>query len=207
MKLLKLTLVMILSLAMLTGCGGGGGSSNPLDSYVEPGTDTDFLDDARYTGIVTALKAMTDTLVDPNDTVYDPNDDSDAKARTTVFMSYIASDFETTDGSKTGDDARKLLIDYTSSRLNRYTVYKYSFIPTAHQTVDENTVKVTTHIYITLKKKTWSGGVVSGAADEYDGPYPSGDPVVEWRKDNSGNWKIFTGLPKEMYGPIDGGGD
>jgi len=30
---------------------------------------------------------------------------------------------------------------------------------------------------------------------------------VEWRKDSSGVWKIFTGLPKEMYGPISGSSD
>lgn len=206
MKLFKLTLIIILSITMLTGCGGGsGGSSNPLDAYVEPGTDANFLADARYTGIVTSCSAMTEALVDVSDLVYDPSDDSAAKARTEVFMLNIADDFKTADG-KTGSAALKLLRDYTSSRLNRYTVSKYTFTPVAHKTVDADTVEVTTHIYITLKKKSWAGGKVPGIADEYDGPYEGANPVVVWKKDSAGNWKIHSGLPKEMYGPI-GGGD
>ena len=206
-KIISLFAVFCIAIALLGCGGGGGGGGNPLASYVEPGLDNEFMADPRYAGIVNSLSSMTNALVDPNDKIYDPNDDTAAKARTTLFMSYIADDFRTTDGSKTGAEARKLLIDYTASRLHRYTVSKYIFKPTAHQTVDENTVKVTTHIFLTLTKKTWSGGTVPGSADEYNGPYEGGDQVVEWRKDSSGVWKIFTGLPKEMYGPISGSGD
>lgn len=189
-----LFLIVALSVTMLTGCGGGGGSDNPV-GYIEPAADKAFLDNPQYPGIVAAHSAMTAALVDPNDVVYDPADNTAAVARSATFLTYIDNAFKTHDGK----DGKALLKTYMESRLHRYVVHKFTFIPVSHKSIDADTVEVTTHIFIHLVKKTWAGGVVPGAADKLEGPYDGGNPVVVWKKAADGVWKIQSGLPKEMY--------
>ena len=176
MKLLKLTLVMILSIAMLTGCGGGGGSSNPAAPTYDEELKTAYPDVfSSYTTMQTALE----------------NNALDIDSRMASFMSAIATPFyDANDVSKRSD-----LESVTKSRLERYNVDTWSLLPFAHAKVDDNTVRVSTKMVLSVTLIPGKEG--SGAGTYNFGDTSKGEPAIvfTWVKEGDGKWRIQRGLP------------
>ncbi|KAF1079841.1 MAG: hypothetical protein GQF41_3739 [Candidatus Rifleibacterium amylolyticum] len=169
MKLLKLTLVMILSLAMLTGCGGGGGSSNPVAPTADPLAD--------YPTIAASYDTVETNMLD---------NDGDVTTRINNFMANISAEFKNIAG-----DANKFneLKSVTKSRLERYDFNKYTMTPTSHTVVDNNTVKVVTTIVVNVELKPGAVGNAPENTDIY-----LENISITW-KNESGTWRIVQGLP------------
>jgi len=169
MKLLKLTLVMILSLAMLTGCGGGGGSSNPAAPAADLLTE--------YPTIAASYDVLETNMLDNN---------GDATTRVNNFMANISSEFKNIAG-----DANKAedLKTVTKSRLERYDFNKYTMTPTGHTVVDANTVNVVTTMLVNVKLKAGATGNAPENTDIY-----LENITITW-KNESGTWRIVQGLP------------
>lgn len=174
MKKLGLLAVFCLSIAFC-GCGGGGGSSNPAGSTADPAAD--LVLQAETPAIFNAYASMQTSLEE--DITKTP------AQRVALFMPYIAADFV----SSSNVAASSSLEAATLSRLERYTINSYRFIPTAHENVDANTIRVTTYMYLDYVRKP-------GA----EGSSPRGtvivnpSPVITW-KNYGGTWKIQKGLP------------
>ncbi|NCB39650.1 MAG: hypothetical protein EOM80_12880 [Erysipelotrichia bacterium] len=170
-------LLIIFCLAIaLVGCGGGGGSSNPAGASTDPAVDTTLSTD--YPLVSSAYTSMQTSL------------EEDATKTTTQrvdsFMLNIASDFVNYAGAPASESMRTT----TLSRLDRYTINSYKFIPTAHEVVDANTVKVTTYMSIDLVRKPGAEGAIAMGTVVTNTPYP----VITW-KNYSGTWRIYRGLP------------
>jgi hypothetical protein len=175
MKLFKLTLVMILSIAMLTGCGGGG-SSNPVAPSYDQELKTDYPDVFNsYSTMQTALESNT----------------TDIDSRIASFMSVIATPFyDANEASKRAD-----LEAVTKSRLERYNVNTWSLLPFSHAKVDDNTVRVSTKMVLSVTLIPGKEG--SGAGTYHFGDTSKGEPelVFTWVKEGDGKWRIKKGLP------------
>lgn len=168
MKFFRLTLLLVVSIAMLTGCGGGG-SSNPAAATADPLTDYPTIS-AAY---VTMVTDMTDNTADP-------------VARVNSFMANISSEFKNIAG--TGDKYNDLKT-VTQSRLERYNFNKYALTPTSHTVIDANTVKVTTTMLVNVALKDGKTGNAPQNTDIY-----LNDVSITWVND-AGTWKIYQGLP------------
>ncbi|OGK12761.1 MAG: hypothetical protein A2W80_18350 [Candidatus Riflebacteria bacterium GWC2_50_8] len=176
MKLFKLTLLMILSIAMLTGCGGGGGSSNPVGATYDEELKTAYPDIySSYTTMQTALESNT----------------TDIDSRMASFMSAIATPFyDANDVSKRSD-----LESVTRSRLERYNVDAWSLVPFAHTKVDDNTVRVSTKMVLSVTLIPGKEG--SGAGTYNFGDTTKGEPAIvfTWVKEADDKWRVQRGLP------------
>ncbi len=165
MKLFKLTLVMILSLAMLTGCGGGNPVAPTADLLTEYPT----------------ISASHDTI-ETNML----NNDGDATTRVNNFMANISADFKNIAGDANKADDLKTV---TKSRLERYDFNKYVMTPTSHTVVDANTVRVVTTMLVNVKLKPGAAGNAPENTDIYLENIP-----ITW-KNESGTWRIVQGMP------------
>lgn len=105
--------------------------------------------------------------------------------RVNKFMTFIGTDFTAING----DPAYNDLETSTRDRFERYTINNYDFAAQSFTVVASDTIKVTTHMFISVDRKPGaSGGVVAATVTV------TPTPVVTW-KFNGERWKIKTGLP------------
>ncbi|MBU1107827.1 MAG: hypothetical protein KKB51_14230 [Candidatus Riflebacteria bacterium] len=169
MNILKLTLVMILSIAMLTGCGGGGGSSsNPVATPTD-----DQLLKADYPEIYNSYASVQAAL---------ENNVATPAERVDDFTSYVANDFKDIDGNL---NKKTELYNTTKSRLERYYVNSYKFVPLSHEVASTTEITVKTYMYINVSKLETPGVVFADIPITQD---------ITWRK-NGALWQIYQGLP------------
>ncbi|EKD82753.1 MAG: hypothetical protein ACD_39C01117G0002 [uncultured bacterium] len=167
MKLFKLTLVMILSVAMLTGCGGGG-SSNPAASTVDVLAD--------YPTIAASYNTMQTNMLDNT---------GDTTVRVNAFMAHVSNEFKNIAGAAKFNDLRTV----TLSRLDRYSFNSYSMTPISHTVVDDNTVNVVTTILVNVALKPGEAGNAPENTDIY-----LENISITW-KNEAGTWRLYQGLP------------
>lgn len=177
MTLKKLGLLTAFCLTLvLYGCGGGGGS-NPVASSTEPVVDLTL--PTAYPSVYTSYSSMQTALQgNTNPTVQVAN-----------FMVSIGPDFVSAAGTPASSSIEATTLD----RLTRYTVNSYKFIPTAHEVIGTDTLKVTTYMSIDVTRKP---GAVGGYEKASTVISPS--PVIIWKNygtEAAGNWKIQQGLP------------
>lgn len=182
MKLFNLILVMLLSVAMLTGCGGGGGGGgNPVGATYSEQLQAD------YPQIYSSYVSMQSAL-ESNSTGIDQ--------RMSEFMGYFANPYYDLNNVSN----RNELETTTKSRLERYNVVGWSLVPFNHK-VEGEKVLVDTKMVITVELKP---GVTSGSPGTYNfGDTTKGEPsvVFTWVKVGD-SWKIERGLPykqSEMF--------
>ncbi len=175
MKLRFAGLVTLFCLAIaLLGCGGGGGGSSPVGAPLDPNFDLKLQE--NYPTVATSYVRLDTVLLENGQT---------AEQRVQTFIADVSSDFK----NSAGTAARAKLESTTLSRLQRYTVNEYSFVPTAHKLNDDGTIDVTTAMSIKVVRKPGAEGGFSSLETTLD---PS--PVITW-KNEGGTWKIIKGLP------------
>ncbi len=162
-----------LSIALL-GCGGGGGGSNPVGSALPSEFDLEL--QKNYPTVAASYVRLDTVLLENGQT---------AEQRVQTFIADVSSDFK----NSAGTAARAELESTTLSRLQRYTIEKYSFVPTAHKLNDDGTIDVTTAMSIKVVRRPGAEGAVS----EFETVIPL-TPVITW-KNEGGTWKIIKGLP------------
>ncbi|HNX74253.1 MAG TPA: hypothetical protein PKM56_01025 [Candidatus Rifleibacterium sp.] len=162
-----------ISLALL-GCGGGGGGGNPVAPPPDPNFDLKLQED--YPTIAASYVKLDSVLKESSQT---------AEQRVSSFMAEISADFVNAAGSA----ARTDLETTTLSRVKRYTINEYSFVPTAHKVNEDGTIAVTTAMSIYVVRKEGAAGGFESLKTTLD---PS--PTLTW-KNESGTWKIIKGLP------------
>lgn len=172
-KIISLFAVFCIAISLL-GCGGGGGGGNPV---APPAPTFDPALRADYPKVAESYDLLAVALLDSSG--------ASASDRTNKFMDEIGTDFV-----KDDTPSYTSLKNATQSRLERYTVYAYNFIPEKYVKVDENTIKVTTYVYINVKRKPEAEGSVVALSD-----YVQPNPEITWKKYPDGAWKIYKGLP------------
>lgn len=174
MKLFNLILVTLLSVAMLTGCGGGGGGGNPAGPAADPLTD--------YPTIAASYVSMQNAL---------QNNSQDLTARLNSFMAVIADPFYDKNDDSKRDDLRAV----TESRLDRYEVVQWSLTPLSHNKVDDNTVTVNTKMVIQVNLKPGKTGNAGTLPYNFGDTSKGETPLVfTWVKEGDGEWRIQKGL-------------
>lgn len=172
MKLLKLTLVMILSLAMLTGCGGGGGGGG--------GVVGDPTLAEQFPVLLQSYRAIENSFLD---------DTLTPEQHTAEFMEYIDDPFY----NLAGESKRAHLESTTLDRFKTYKAKVYSLTTGSYEVADDGkTVKVRTVVKFHFDPIPGMGGseygeITLGLDDEA--------PIVfTWRLIGD-VWKISTGMP------------
>ncbi len=175
MKLRFAGLVALFCLSIaLIGCGGGGGSSSPVSAPLDPNFDLKLQE--NYPTVAASYVKLDTVLLENGQT---------AEARVQSFIAEVSADFV----NGAGTAARSELESTTLSRLQRYTINEYSFVPTAHTVNEDGTIAVTTAMSIKVAKKP---GAEGGFTSLETTIVPS--PVITWKKEGD-VWKIIKGLP------------
>jgi len=172
-KILSLLAVFCISIALL-GCGGGGGGGSPV---APPAPTFDPALRKDYPKIAESYDSLAVALLDSSD--------ASVLARTVSFMKEIGPDFVRGDVPSYDD-----LKNATKSRLERYTVYAYSFTPEKYTKIDDNTIIVTTYVYINVERKPGAEGSVVRLTD-----FVQPNPEITWKKYPDNIWRIYKGLP------------
>lgn len=169
MSFKHLVILIAFSITLLTGCGGGGGGSNPVASVADPLTD--------YPTIAESYVSMQTALVDNT---------GDEDIRVTNFMTSFDPAFKNIAG-----EANKFadLRAVTLSRLQRYDFNAHSITPISHTVVDANTVVVVTNMLVNVVKKAGAVGSAPENTDIY-----LNNISITWKL-IGGVWKVNTGFP------------
>jgi hypothetical protein len=159
---------------LLTGCGGGGGSSNPVAPAPSNPVDTTL--QTNYPTLYNANVIMEEVLQDNTKS----SDD-----RIASFGVFIADDFKDIEGNA---NKKSELLTTTKSRLERYIINSYEFKPVDYEVIASDTIEVTTDMLIDVTRKEGAAGAVSKAS------IPLTNKIVTWKKYGS-EWKLYQGLP------------
>jgi len=173
-KIISLFAVFCIAIALL-GCGGGGGGGSPV-APPRPEFNAELRKD--YPAVAGSYDRLASVLLDSSGAL--PED------RTNSFMKEIGSDFVGNSGSPAFDELKTT----TASRLDRYAVNAYDFVPAEFTKIDEKTIKVSTYMYIDVVRKPGKEGAVPRYSD-----YVQPNPEIVWKEYDDKVWRIVSGLP------------